>query len=96
MQTDDVGQLVYRATDHLPVGSSPCMFPTYLNLGFASSLPGFRAISNAHKSTPLALLPMLNILLISPHLDGDEKSRKCFSCSHKADQQLRIHEYLKQ
>jgi hypothetical protein len=44
---------------HLPLGSLPCMLPTYLKCGSASCCPGLSDISTTHSSAPPALLPML-------------------------------------
>ena len=68
-----------KAFAYLPVGSSPCMLPMYLKLGFASSMPGLEEISSPSSSTPWALLPMLKSLLMDPHLDDEAKSRRCCS-----------------
>jgi hypothetical protein len=38
-----------HSLSHLPLGSSPCMLPTYLKLGSGSAWPGLSDISNTHR-----------------------------------------------
>lgn len=50
------GGMVYS---YLPLGSLPCIFPTYLKFGSGSAAPGASEISSTHKSRPCELLPIL-------------------------------------
>lgn len=90
--------LIYNLKCHalgktdLPVGSSPCILATYFTLGFASASPGLHEISRAQRSKPLALLPMLRILLILLHLL--EKSCMCFACCKWCERQWAAHDTL--